>query len=251
MHGRVAGVSLALAVAVALAVPVARRSGDQDGPGRAVRPAAQGSSRSAVGDANQFFRRTVTIHKGDSVRWKINGFHNVMFVQGGVEAPPLIVPRYGQSRRRRARRGRRAVLVQRAAELQLQPARSRSSRAGAGSTRTSSLNSGLPLAEGPPPPYKLKFTRPAGSRTCAACIRAWTGRVRVKRRGARIPSAQQGQARGEAGARQDAERGRAADDRQRAEPDRTRSRPATTGAPGRPCSSSSRPNADVQGRRHA
>jgi plastocyanin len=45
----------------------------------------------ASGDANQFFRRTITIHKGDSVRWNVHGFHTVTFQPEGDPAPGLVV----------------------------------------------------------------------------------------------------------------------------------------------------------------
>ncbi len=90
MHGR--AVRVGLIVTATLAVPATAGAATktvQAGPFG--KTAAQGFQQ-AVGDANQFFRRTVTIHKGDRVKWKMNGFHAVTFVPGGVEAPALIVP---------------------------------------------------------------------------------------------------------------------------------------------------------------
>ena len=39
---------------------------------------------------NDFFRQTVTIHQGDSVKWTFRGFHNVVFPAKGQKAPPFI-----------------------------------------------------------------------------------------------------------------------------------------------------------------
>jgi plastocyanin len=43
-------------------------------------------------DATQFFRTTVTIHAGDSVKWNFAGFHTVYFPKKGGKNVPLIVP---------------------------------------------------------------------------------------------------------------------------------------------------------------
>ena len=42
------------------------------------------------GDSNAFYRKTVTIHVGDKVKWKINGFHTVTFPKKGAKPPPFI-----------------------------------------------------------------------------------------------------------------------------------------------------------------
>jgi plastocyanin len=38
---------------------------------------------------NDFFRQTVTIHQGDSVKWAFRGFHNVVLPAKGRKAPPF------------------------------------------------------------------------------------------------------------------------------------------------------------------
>lgn len=44
------------------------------------------------GDATQFFPKTVTVHAGDSVRWKFFGFHNIYFPKKGGKNISLLVP---------------------------------------------------------------------------------------------------------------------------------------------------------------
>src|SRR5918998_1151285 len=46
----------------------------------------------AVGEANAYFVRRVTVRAGDRVRWRINGFHTVTFSPRGAPRIPLIVP---------------------------------------------------------------------------------------------------------------------------------------------------------------
>src|SRR3954464_3715037 len=44
------------------------------------------------GDANAFFRKDVTIHAGDRVKWVFNGFHDVVIPAKGDKPPGLAVP---------------------------------------------------------------------------------------------------------------------------------------------------------------
>lgn len=43
-------------------------------------------------DATQFFPKTVTVHAGDTVRWRFFGFHNIYFPKKGGKNAPLFVP---------------------------------------------------------------------------------------------------------------------------------------------------------------
>ena len=89
MRSRTRGIAAAAIAATAL-VPAA---------------AAQGATRTVTagppgkvagtppdGDDNAFFRKTVTVHVGDKVKWKINGFHTVTFPAKGDKPPPFISP---------------------------------------------------------------------------------------------------------------------------------------------------------------
>jgi plastocyanin len=42
-------------------------------------------------DATQFFRQTTTIHAGDTVRWKLFGFHSIYFPAKGAKNAPDVV----------------------------------------------------------------------------------------------------------------------------------------------------------------
>ena len=88
MHGRIAGTLVAV---IALTAPAAAQAATRTVQSGPFGPQAK-QFQDAFGDANAYFRRTTTIHKGDRVRWKINGFHTVTFVPTGGPPPPLIVP---------------------------------------------------------------------------------------------------------------------------------------------------------------
>jgi plastocyanin len=189
MHGRVAGLA-GLAVAAALVVPGVAGAATktvQAGPfGPQAKQFVEGEL--PIGDANQFFRRTVTIHRGDSVRWKINGFHNVMFVQGGVEEPPLIVPDMANPVADVRDAGGALFWFNGQPNVGFNPEVALE-QGGNTFDPDETLNSGLPLADGPPPPYKLKFNQTGRFTYLCSVHPGMTGNVRVKRRGARIPSA--------------------------------------------------------------
>ncbi len=194
MHGRVVGAAIALVVLLAVpAVASAATKTVQAGP-----PASQAAKfANASGannpfpdaDGNDFFRKTTTIHKGDSVKWKINGFHNVLFPQGGVEAPGLIMPVPGSQRQRRGRRGRAAVLVQRQSQPRVQPARRGAERRQDVQGQPESSTPVCPADDGPPAPYKLKFKK-TGSFSYVCSVHAGMGgTVKVVKKGKSIPSA--------------------------------------------------------------
>jgi plastocyanin len=89
MQGRIAVAALMAIGALALpAVAGAKTKTVQVGPFGA--KAKQFDAQLATG--NEYYRRVITIHKGDSVRWKINGPHSVTFVPKGDRPPAVAIP---------------------------------------------------------------------------------------------------------------------------------------------------------------
>ena len=87
MNSRIAGT---LVVAAALVLPATAQAATKTVQAGPFGPKAA-QFQAVSGDANQFFRGVVTIHKGDKVRWKLNGFHTVTFAPTGEPAPALVV----------------------------------------------------------------------------------------------------------------------------------------------------------------
>jgi plastocyanin len=185
MQARIAG--LALVASASLAVPSAAGAATktvQAGPFGAKAKEFQ----DAFGDANAYFRRVITIHKGDKVRWKINGFHSVTFVPSGGPPPPLVVPDPANPVAGVNDFAGVPFWFNGRPNLAINPTAAMP-QGGKTFTPSELENSGLPLAEGPPPPYKLKFKR-KGTFTYVCLVHpGMKGKVRVLGRGRSIPSA--------------------------------------------------------------
>jgi plastocyanin len=83
---------IAFAVALcSLAVPGAASAATKTvSAGPPLKKAPAGVPKDA--DINQFFPSSIKVHAGDSVKWKIAGFHVVVFPKKGDPEPPLALP---------------------------------------------------------------------------------------------------------------------------------------------------------------
>lgn len=150
------------------------------------------ASRSVPGlssntDFDAFFRRTVTINAGDSVRWQFRGFHNVAFVPPGQAPPPLVAP--DPSRPVAGLRDAAGAPFWFNGQPSLPIPAQVAGRLGP--PVVSGLeyhNSGLPM--GPrTPSYTLRFSRVGTYRYLCTVHPGMTGTVRVLPRGRPVPSA--------------------------------------------------------------
>jgi plastocyanin len=140
------------------------------------------------GDTNAFYRKTVSIHVGDKVRWTLNGFHTVTFAAKGKKYPPFISadPTTKIAGANDAAGAPFWFNGQNRLILDPQGAFPVGGKTYDGSKPASS---GAPLADGKPKPYTLKFTK-AGSFGYVCTIHlGMKGRVKVLAKGKRVPSA--------------------------------------------------------------
>jgi plastocyanin len=137
-------------------------------------------------ELNGFYREHVTVRVGDTVRWELRGFHNVLFA-GEEEAPPLLVA--DTSRPYAGFRDAAGALLW----FNGQPSVAFNPRVALGVgdrtfEGTDLHNSGLPLREGVSP-YRLRFTRPGNFRYLCTVHPGMEADVKVVSRRRPVPSA--------------------------------------------------------------
>jgi plastocyanin len=141
------------------------------------------------GDSNAFFRKTVTVHVGDKVKWTLAGFHTVTVPAKGKKRPPFISPDAS---------GKKLAGFNDAAgapfwfngqtRLILDP--QGAFPVGGKSYDGSKLaSSGAPLSQGRPKPYTLKFTKAGTFNYYCTIHYGMKGKVKVVAKGKAIPTA--------------------------------------------------------------
>ncbi len=147
----------------------------------------QGAFRKAAADANAYFRRVTTIRKGDSVKWRINGFHTVTFVPAGGVTPSLLAPDASSPVSGVNDPAGAPFWFNGQPRLIFNPAAG--APAGPKTFRRGTLhNSGVPSEDGPPKPYKLTFKTKGTFRYICLIHPGMHGTVRVLGKKTAIPS---------------------------------------------------------------
>jgi plastocyanin len=178
---------LALLLAVSLLVPAGAQAATKSviaGPAASKPP--KGFPKD--GDTNAFYRKNVTVHVGDKVRWTLNGFHTVTFAAKGKKTPTLISPDLANKVAGANDAAGAPFWFNGQVRLILGP---QGAFPVGGKTYDGSkpASSGAPLADGKPKPYTLKFTK-AGSFGYVCTIHlGMKGRVKVVAKSKRVPSA--------------------------------------------------------------
>ena len=141
------------------------------------------------GDANAFYRKTVTVRVGDKVKWAINGFHTVTFPKKGAKPPPLISPDPTGTQVAGVNdaagapfwfNGQTRLLLD---QLGAFPVPGKSYNG------SKLVSSGAPLGPGKPKPYTLKFTKKGSYSYYCTIHVGQKGTVKVVAKGRPIPSA--------------------------------------------------------------
>jgi plastocyanin len=140
-------------------------------------------------DINAYFNKKTTINVGDSVSFQIDGFHTVDFPGKASGALPLIVPGTTPANVIDAA-GNPFWFDGKVPNVGLNTALFAPPKAKTynGSHR---WDSGLPIGNGPPKPFKLTFTKPGTYKYFCDVHPGMVGTVVVKRAGASIPTAKQ------------------------------------------------------------
>jgi plastocyanin len=177
-----------LALAVALLVPAGASAATKKlfaGPPVSKPPAGAPKD----GDTNAFYRKLVTIHVGDKVRWTLNGFHTVTFPAKGQKPPAFIGPDpegrkvEGQNDAAGAPfwfNGQTLLILEQNGAFPV-----------GGKTYNGKklVSSGAPLSNGRPKPVTIKFTKAGTYQYYCTIHPGMRARVKVVKKGKKVPSA--------------------------------------------------------------
>jgi plastocyanin len=142
--------------------------------------------------ANGFFRRTLTIHVGDSVSWQFRGFHTVTFPARGQDAPGFLVPDTSAPVAGVNDGTGAPFWFNGQPSLALNP-QVAAPQGGTTVTGARLVNSGLPSAT-PPKPFTARFTRAGTFNYFCPIHPGMRGTVRVVSPDRRIPTTRQNDA---------------------------------------------------------
>lgn len=141
---------------------------------------------------NAFLRNTITVHVGDTVRWRFRGFHTVTVPARGKQPPAFALPTNTLVSGVNDAAGRPFWFNGQLPVLAPNP-RAAAPTKGATYNGATFRNSGLPSATSPKP-YSLRFTR-AGTFTYYCAVHpGMRGRVRVVSARRRVPTEAQNRA---------------------------------------------------------
>jgi plastocyanin len=140
---------------------------------------------------NDFFRRVVTIHQGDAVRWQFRGFHNVVIPRRGQRPPAFIAPNPDARYEGVNDEGGNPFWFN--GQPRLEIGATTLAKQG-GSSYDGSALTGSGVALGEPKPYTVRFTRRGSFAYYCTIHPRMRATVRVVGRGQRVPSLRQDRA---------------------------------------------------------
>ena len=175
----------AVAIGITVLVPTAAHAATRTvvaGPPRKVKGLPPGA------DSNAFFRKTITVHAGDKVKWKFNGFYTVTIPAKGKKPPAFIGldPAGGKTAGVNDAAGN-PFWFNGLPKLTLQP--DGALPAGGKSYNGKKLvSSGAPLGAGAPKPCTVKFTKKGTYSYYCTIHSGQKGKVKVVGKPKAIPS---------------------------------------------------------------
>jgi plastocyanin len=183
-----------LAAAGAAAAIVALAPGVAGAATRNVFVGGDGVARNAPKQfsPNAFLRNTITVHVGDTVRWRFRGFHTVTVPVRGKQPPPFTVPT-GQNVTGAVDPAGTPMWFNNVLPALRTNAKVAAPTKSTTYTGTSFRNSGLPALP-TPKPYSLRFTRAGTFDYYCAVHPGMEGHVRVVTARHRVPSEAQNRA---------------------------------------------------------
>jgi plastocyanin len=137
---------------------------------------------------NDFFRRTITIHQGDSVRWQFRGFHNVVIPRRGGKPPAFLAPNPAAPYAGVNDEGGTPFWFNGQPRLEL-GATTLNPQGGKSYDGSKLTSSGIALGE--PKPFTVRFTKRGAFSYVCTIHPNMKGRVRVVARGQRVPTTAQ------------------------------------------------------------
>jgi plastocyanin len=140
---------------------------------------------------NAFLRKTITVHVGDTVRWRFRGFHTVTLPPRGRKPPAFVLPTPTLVSGAIDGAGRPFWFNGQLPGLAPNPVAA-APAAGATYNGTRLRNSGLPAS--PPKAYSLRFTKTGSFDYYCAVHPGMEGEVRVVSSRRRVPSEAQNRA---------------------------------------------------------
>jgi len=143
---------------------------------------------------NAFLRRTIIVHKGDTVRWQFRGFHTVTVPPKGDNPPPFAQATADKVSGALDAAGRPFWFNGVLPTLVVNP-RAAAPTKGTAYTGSSFRNSGLPALPNAKP-YSLRFTKTGTFTYFCAVHPGMVGRVRVVSSQTRVPTNAQNRAAG-------------------------------------------------------
>lgn len=161
-----------------------------------VAPATAGPPSSALPkqlDYDGFYPSTIVIHKGDSVRWAINGFHSVIFPAPGQGVLPLAMLTTGNPITGKLDGAGSPFWFNGQQNIEINPAVAFPS-GGTTVDGKHEVNSGLPAGQSQPPPFTARFITLGTFKYYCPVHPGQVGTIKVVAAGKSIPSAGQDKA---------------------------------------------------------